>query len=150
MLKVGDRFWEDAGLEVGCMKAISRRSSDDTQKPLTGITNSRKTVGPQLTSRGDHRPPNFLPHHTQPKYWYLLIPYYSNKIDCVNNYFLPFHARGSLSLKCLLPRDPSARLRVTGSFQNTLKCSNFQKSRVTGITDPKISLLGSGRARNHK
>lgn len=67
MLKVGDRFWEDAGLEVGCMKAISRRSSDDTQKPLTGITNSRKTVGPQLTSQRDQRSSNFLPHNKQSK-----------------------------------------------------------------------------------
>jgi hypothetical protein len=64
MLKVGGCFWEDAGLEVGCMKAMSRRSSGDTKEPLTGITNSRKTVGPQLTSQGDQRSSNFLP---QPK-----------------------------------------------------------------------------------
>ncbi len=46
LLKIGGCFWEDAGLEVGWMKVMSRRSSGDTQKPLTGITNSRKTVGP--------------------------------------------------------------------------------------------------------
>jgi hypothetical protein len=49
------------------MKAMSRRSSGDTQKPLTGITNSRKTVGPQLTSQRDQRSSNFLPHNKQSK-----------------------------------------------------------------------------------
>ncbi len=91
MLNVGDRFWEDAGLEVGCMKAISRRSSGDTQKPLTGITNSRKTVGPQSTSQRDQRSSNFLPHDTQSKYWSSLIHTMSNNIDYGNNYFLPLH-----------------------------------------------------------